>query len=75
MPPLGVTLSQEGESLAAVKTSAPPVPELATVTDAGAGFVPPCVVLNERFEFETERMKLELEFELVEPEPEDPAIA
>src|ERR1700722_4500099 len=53
VPLVGVTVSH-GESLAAVKVSVPP-PAFETVSEAAAGFAPPCAAVNDSEVAETER--------------------
>jgi hypothetical protein len=62
--PLVGDISSQAESLEAVKLSAPPEPELVTLTEEGAGFEPLCVALKEMFEVETESMGLDEELAL-----------
>jgi hypothetical protein len=54
VPLVGVTVSH-GESLAAVKVSVPP-PIFETVTEAGAGFAPPCTVVKDSEAADRERI-------------------
>jgi hypothetical protein len=53
VPLVGKTTSHDA-SLEAVKLRVP-VPIFDTATEAGAGFEPPCVAVNESVEGETER--------------------
>ena len=57
---MGLTVSQDDESLAAVQVIVP-LPELVTFTEAAAGFFPlPCVAVNETEDCDKVRIEVEI---------------